>query len=86
MKWMIPMLTMLIFLVQIHCIFYSASNPEKEIISPKSLEIPEERQENCLDDSEKIETIIVNCVIKCSLAFLGGILLSDGKFIRFGVI
>lgn len=83
---MIPMLTMLIFLVQIHCIFYSNNKSKKEIVSSSSLKILEEQQDNCTDDTEKIETVIVNCVLKCGLAFLGGILLSDGKFIRFGVI
>lgn len=30
--------------------------------------------------------IIINCICKCGLAFLAGILISDMKFIKFGVL
>lgn len=82
---MVPMLTLLIFLVQIHCIYYSKNTLDKVKFSSNAPQATPASQV-CNDDSENLQNIIVNCVLKCGLAFLGGILLSDGKFIRFGVI
>lgn len=86
MKWMVPMLTLLIFLVQIHCIYYSTSSHEKMDISINIAKTTPAQPIICNDNTEKIYTTIVNIIIKCSLAFLGGVLISDGKFLRFGVI
>lgn len=38
------------------------------------------------DDEQSCTQFLVNCVCKCGLAFLAGILISDMKFIKFGVI
>lgn len=39
----------------------------------------EESEEDCSD-------FLINCICKCGLAFLAGVLFSDMKFIKFGVI
>jgi hypothetical protein len=38
------------------------------------------------DKDEDCSDFLINCLCKCGLAFLAGVLLSDMKFIKFGVI
>jgi hypothetical protein len=57
--------------------------------NPQNLNILEEEylSHNYQEEEEdECTEVIVSCICKCALAFLGGILISDMKFIKIGII
>ena len=87
MKCLIPVLSLIIFLIQMHAIFMS--NDSSSDSSSKLLTdikgIKEIKDKNEASYCSSTEYIFI-CICKCCLGFLAGVVFSDMKFIKFGVI
>lgn len=58
---------------------YSKISDSILLTANKNTDKDKEADEDCSD-------FLINCLCKCGLAFLAGVLFSDMKFIKFGVI